>query len=77
MTKKNNCATIILTVLCSLFAFVSTARAEGWRVIAEDPQFPTDDVIVAFCSVADSRPTNSQPIHAIGRLHACDSTSAR
>ena len=28
--------------------------AEGWRAIAEDPKFPTDDVIVAFCSVTDA-----------------------
>lgn len=29
-------------------------EAVGWRVIPEDPDFPTDDVIVAFCSVTDS-----------------------
>ena len=55
MTKKKNCATVILTAVCGLVAFVPTARAEGWRVIAEDPKFPTDDVIVAFCSVTDSQ----------------------
>ena len=26
----------------------------GWRVIPEDPDFPTEDAIVAYCSVADS-----------------------
>jgi len=26
-----------------------------WRVIPEDPRFPTDDVIVAYCSVTDAR----------------------
>ena len=55
MTKKNNCATFILTAVCGLFAFVPTVDAAGWRVIAEDPKFPTDDVIVAFCSVTDSQ----------------------
>ncbi|MCP4190796.1 MAG: hypothetical protein GY768_09215, partial [Planctomycetaceae bacterium] len=80
MTKKNNCATVILTAVCALFAFVPTARAEGWRVIAEDPKFPTDDVIVAFCSVADSQyklpadPSTSDCTPAIQR--ALDDASA-
>ena len=53
MTRKNNCATVILTAVCGLFAFVQTVDAAGWRVVGEDPKFPTDDVIVAFCSVTD------------------------
>ena len=53
MIRKNNCATVILTAVCGLFAFVPTVDAAGWRVIGEDPKFPTDDVIVAFCSVTD------------------------
>ena len=36
------------------FPSTPAMSAEGWRVIAEDPQFPTDDVIVAFCSVTDA-----------------------
>ena len=55
MTKKKNYATVILTAVCGLFAFVPTVDAAGWRVIAEDSRFPTDDVIVAFCSVTDSQ----------------------
>ena len=80
MTKKNNWATVILTAVCGLFAFVPTARAEGWRVIAEDPQFPTDDVVVAFCSVTDSQyklpadPSTSDCTPAIQR--ALDDASA-
>ena len=53
MIRKNNCATVILTAVCGLFAFVPTVDAAGWSVIGEDPKFPTDDVIVAFCSVTD------------------------
>ena len=53
MTRKNNCATVILTAVCGLFAFVPTVDAADWSVIGEDPKFPTDDVIVAFCSVTD------------------------
>ena len=80
MTKKNNCATGILTAVCGLFAFVPTVDAAGWRVIAEDPKFPTDDVIVAFCSVADSQyklpadPSTSDCTPAIQR--ALDDASA-
>ena len=80
MTKKNNCATVILTAVCGLFAFVPTVDAAGWRVIAEDPKFPTDDVIVAFCSVADSQyklpadPSTSDCTPAIQR--ALDDASA-
>lgn len=55
MTKKNNCATVILTAVYGLFAFVPAVDAAGWRVIAEDSKFPANDVIVAFCSVADSQ----------------------
>ena len=55
MPKKYNCATVILMAVCGLFAFVPTVDAAGWRVIAEEPTFPTDDVIVAFCSVTDSQ----------------------
>ena len=42
MTKKNNCATVIVTAVCGLFAFVPTVDAVGWRVIAEYPKFSTD-----------------------------------
>ena len=31
MTKKNNCATVIVTAVCGLFAFVATVDAVGWR----------------------------------------------
>ena len=55
MTKTNNCATVVLTAVFGLFAFVPTVDAASWRVIAEDPKFPTDDVIVAFFSVTDSQ----------------------
>jgi hypothetical protein len=54
--------------------------AEGWRVIAEDPRFPTDDVIVAFCSVTDPQyklpadPAKSDCTPAIQR--ALDDASA-
>jgi len=80
MTKKNNCATVILTAVCGLFAFVPAVDASGWRVIAEDPQFPTDDVIIAFCSVTDSQyrlpadPATSDCTPAIQR--ALDAASA-
>ena len=80
MTMKNNCATVILTAVCGLFAFVPTVDAAGWRVIAEDPKFPTDDVIVAFCSVTDSQyklpadPSTSDCTPAIQR--ALDDASA-
>ena len=33
----------------------SDSQTSGWRVIVEDKRFPTDDVIVAFCSVTDSQ----------------------
>ena len=54
--------------------------AEGWRVIAEDLRFPTDDVIVAFCSVTDPQyklpadPAKSDCTPAIQR--ALDDASA-
>jgi len=38
---------------CTYFLATPVMSAEGWRVIAEDLRFPTDDVIVAFCSVTD------------------------
>ena len=80
MTEKKNCATVILTAVCGILAFIPPARAEGWRVIAEDPKFPTDDVIVAFCSVTDSQyklpadPSTSDCTPAIQQ--ALDDTSA-
>ena len=80
MSKKNKCATVILTAVCGLFAFVPTVDAAGWRAIAEDPKFPTDDVIVAFCSVTDSQyklpadPSTSDCTPAIQR--ALDDASA-
>jgi hypothetical protein len=52
MTKKNNCATVIVTAVCGLFAFVATVDVVGWRVIAEDPKFPTD---VPRCYVGNLR----------------------
>jgi len=42
MTKKNNCATVIVTAVCGLFTLVPTVDAASSRVIAEDPKFPTD-----------------------------------
>ena len=33
----------------------SDSQTSSWRVIVEDKRFPTDDVIVAFCSVTDSQ----------------------
>jgi len=44
----------VLFALCSCFPTSPATGANGWRVIAEDPKFPTDDVIVAFCSVTDA-----------------------
>ena len=46
----------LFSILVHGTGFLSTPAmsAEGWRVIAENPQFPTDDVIVAFCSVTDA-----------------------
>ena len=80
MTKKNNWAAVILTAVCGLFAFIPAVDASDWRVIAEDSKFPTDDVVVAFCSVTDSRyklpadPSTSDCTSAIQR--ALDDASA-
>jgi len=52
-TRPETNVRIVLFVL-TCFLTASAMSAEGWRVIAEDPRFPTDDVIVAFCSVTDS-----------------------
>jgi hypothetical protein len=46
-------ALFLLLSYCTCFPAAAAMGAEGWRVIAEDPRFPTDDVIVAFCSVID------------------------
>ncbi len=65
---------------CTCFLTASAMGAEGWRVIAEDPRFPTDDVIVAFCSVTDPQyklpadPAKSDCTPAIQR--ALDDASA-
>ena len=44
----------MLLIFGTCFLTSPAMGTEGWRVIAEDPKFPTDDVIVAFCSVTDS-----------------------
>ena len=47
---------VLFSLLAHGTGFLPTTAmsAEGWRVIAEDPKFPTDDVIVAFCSATDA-----------------------
>ena len=45
----------VLLGQCGLLIGAPAVGASGWRTIAEDPRFPTDDVIVAFCSVTDSQ----------------------
>ena len=47
---------VLFSILVHGTGFLPTTAmsAEGWRVIAEDPKFPMDDVIVAFCSVTDA-----------------------
>ena len=47
------------------YAKVTKKKTQGgkWRVIPEDPRFPTDDVIVAYCDVTDARyelPANTE-----------------
>ena len=49
--------------------------AEGWRVIAEDPKFLADDVVVAFCSVTDA--AYNLPDDPASRLHARHSKGYR
>ena len=44
----------MLFALCGCLLTTPAMSDERWRVIAEDPKFPTDDVIVAFCSVTDA-----------------------
>ena len=44
-----------LLILGSAFLAPQASSAESWRVIPEDPKFPSDDVIVAFCSVTDAQ----------------------
>ena len=62
------------------FLAAPVMSAEGWRVIAEDLRFPTDDLIVAFCSVTDPQyklpadPAKSDCTPAIQR--ALDDASA-
>ena len=38
-----------------VWAAIEKVGGGEWRVIPEDPRFPTDDVVVAYCSVADAR----------------------
>jgi len=70
----------LLLAHCTCLLPVPVLGAEDWRVIAEDPKFPTDDVIVAFCSVTDPQyklpadPANSDCTAAIQR--ALDDASA-
>tara|TARA_Y100000588_G_scaffold235187_1_gene248757 strand:+ start:264 stop:3188 length:2925 start_codon:yes stop_codon:yes gene_type:complete len=65
---------------CTCFLAAPVMSAEGWRVITEDLRFPTDDVIVAFCSVTDPQyklpadPAKSDCTPAIQR--ALDDASA-
>ena len=52
----------LLAVFCSLLVIPATG-ASGWRTIAEDVRFPSDDVIVAFCEVTDPKyglPTDTE-----------------
>ena len=46
-------ALFLLLAYSTCFLAAPALAAQSWRVIAEDPRFPTDDVIVAFCSVTD------------------------
>ena len=70
----------LLLAYCACFLTAPAMGAESWRVIAEDPRFPTDDVIVAFCSVTNSQyklpadPNTSDCTPAIQR--ALDDASA-
>ena len=76
-----NFRTIVFLLLGHFALFGAPAlAAQSWRVIAEDSRFPTDDVIVAFCSVTDSQyrlpadPATSDCTPAIQR--ALDDASA-
>ena len=70
----------VLLGQCGLLIGAPAVGTSGWRTIAEDSRFPTDDVIVAFCSVTDSQyklpddPSTSDCTPAIQR--ALDDASA-